>query len=119
MSYANPHFTFCEGGRKCMCNICGMLLEVPIHLYCSLDEFGNRRDKQARPEFSKGVYEFVAPKDYYLKASQDPIYFLCIEVSVASISSGLLGQTLASLRATLDYIPCADRVRIGICLFDT
>ena len=52
------------------CNICGMLNDVPSNYFSHLDNKGQRRDKDQRPELSRCSVEFVAPSDYMVRSSQ-------------------------------------------------
>ena len=46
------------------CNICGMQNDVPSTYFSHLDNNGQRRDRDQRPELSRASVEFVAPGDY-------------------------------------------------------
>jgi len=64
------HFIFHHPNR---CNICGMQNDVPSTYFSHLDNNGQRRDRDQRPELSRSSVEFVAPGDYmvcsFLKCS--------------------------------------------------
>lgn len=46
------------------CNICGMQNDVPSTYFSHLDNNGQRRDRDQRPELARCSVEFVAPADY-------------------------------------------------------
>jgi protein transport protein SEC24 len=112
MAYVNPFFAFIDGGRRFVCNLCGET--------CDVGEAGAHYigDRSTRPELTLGTYEFLAPKDYSNKPIPDPTYLICIESTISSASTGLYSQVLNSLKMILDYIPYAERARVGIVTYD-
>jgi protein transport protein SEC24 len=60
-AYVNPFMQFIEGGTKATCNLCLYTNDVPVNYQSQLNEFGQRRDKQQRPELLYGTYEFATP----------------------------------------------------------
>ncbi|CAG9315859.1 unnamed protein product [Blepharisma stoltei] len=109
LAFINPHFRFVEGGRKCICNICGLVQD-------NSDEYFNDRDN--KPELLAGTYEFVAPSDYSNRPPMAPLFFFCIDISAGSLSTGLPQQILTSIKGILDYITLPERCNIGIMTFD-
>jgi len=89
-TYINAFVTWVENGRRWRCNICAQLNECPSTYFCHLDENGERRDKDQRPELSKGVVEFIAPAEYMVRPPQEPTYFFVIDVSATAVRSGML-----------------------------
>ena len=63
-AYINPHYQWLSGGREAVCNLCGHYYDIPSAYCCSLDETGNRRDKNERPELCCGTVDYIAPKEY-------------------------------------------------------
>lgn len=110
LAFVNPHFRFVEGGRKCVCNICGLVQEAPDEYFA---------DRNNKPELYVGTYEFMAPDDYSHPPASSPLFFICIEVSQNAINLGLPQQVLTSIKGILDYIPLPERSNIGIMTFDT
>jgi protein transport protein SEC24 len=60
-TYINPYVSWTDNGRRWRCNICGMLNDVPSTYFSHLDNKGQRRDRDQRPELSKCSVEFIAP----------------------------------------------------------
>eukprot|EP01036_Dinobryon_divergens_P040254 gene40254-53196_t len=58
-TYINPFVSWVDNGRRWRCNICGMVNEVPTSYFSHLDQNGQRRDKEQRPELSRCSVEFV------------------------------------------------------------
>jgi protein transport protein SEC24 len=53
-AYINPFFSFLDGGRSFLCNLCGMVNPTPSEYFCETDENGYRRDHAERPELCRG-----------------------------------------------------------------
>ena len=117
-TYINAFVTFLENGRRWRCNICSQLNEVPAPYFCHLDEEGRRRDRDSRPELSQGVVEFVAPSEYMVRPPQPPSYFFVIDVSVASVRSGVLRSVANAISASLDSLPGNPRTQVGFLTYD-
>lgn len=118
-TYINPFVTWHENGRKWRCNICGHNNETTSAYYCHLDANNERKDKEMRPELSKGVVEWCAPSEYQVRAPQPPTYFFVLDVSAGAVASGMLEATANSIKKSLDELPGTDRTMIGFITFDT
>ena len=91
---------------------------MPAPYFCHLDEEGRRRDRDSRPELSQGVVEFVAPSEYMVRPPQPPSYFFVIDVSVASVRSGVLRSVANAISASLDSLPGNPRTQVGFLTYD-
>jgi protein transport protein SEC24 len=100
MAYVNPYFKFEDSARKCTCNICGLNQDIP-------QEF--LQNRASKPELAYGAYEFVAPKEYYVRQPAHMIYFFCIDISAVSVNSGLMAQLLSSVKTIVDSVPVPAR----------
>jgi protein transport protein SEC24 len=77
-------------------------------------------DRWQRPDLNHAVVEFVAPQEYMVRPPQPLVYFFLIDVSYASVTSGLLATTARCIRESLDRIPNADRrTRLGFLAVDS
>jgi protein transport protein SEC24 len=117
-TYINAFVTWVENGRRWRCNICAQLNECPSTYFCHLDENGERRDKEQRPELSKGVVEFIAPAEYMVRPPQEPTYFFVIDVSATAVRSGMLHSVAEAIRRSLDDLPGRGRTKIGFITYD-
>ena len=117
-TYINAFVTWVENGRRWRCNICAQLNDCPSNYFCHLDEQGNRRDKEQRPELSKAVVEFIAPAEYMVRPPQEPTYFFVIDVSAMAVRSGMLKSTAEAIRRSLDDLPGRGRTKIGFITYD-
>lgn len=117
-AYINPFVKFGDAGKRWRCNLCSNLNDVPPAYYGATDAEGNRLDAASRPELSQGSVEFVAPLDYMVRAPQPPCYVFVIDVSWAAVSSGVVHQTVATIKANLDKLPGGERTQIGFITFD-
>jgi len=120
-TYINPFVTWETNGRRWVCNLCGFASETPNAYYCNLDEQGNRMDRAERPELCSGTVEYIAPGEYMVRPPQPPVFLFLIDVSLASVQSGMLATVVASIKETLEggLIPNADqRLQVGIITFD-
>ena len=117
-TYINAFVTWLENGRCWRCNICAQRNECPAPYFCHLDENGQRRDKNARPELSEGVVEFIAPSEYMVRPPQPPSYFFVIDVSMASVRSGMLKSVAAAISRSLDELPGSPRTQVGFITYD-
>ena len=91
---------------------------VPTDYYSLLDESGKRKDRYTRPELYKGVYEIVAPKEYYNKSICENHLMICLELSVSNVINGVFSQVISSLQSLLEHIPNPERTNICIMTFD-
>jgi protein transport protein SEC24 len=115
-SYINPFVSWVDNGRRWRCNICGMLNDVPTNYFSHLDQNGQRRDKEQRPELSRCSVEFVAPSDYMVRPPQPPVYFFVIDVTSSASSSGMLRSCVNAIKKSLDDLPGAPRTQVGSSL---
>ena len=77
-------------------------------------------DRWQRPDLNHAVVEFVAPQEYMVRPPQPLVYLFLIDVSYASVTSGLLATTARCIRESLDRIPNADRrTRLGFIAADS
>jgi hypothetical protein len=74
---------------------------VPNEYYSPLNHSNERADKQSRFELHKGVYDLDAPKNYPRKKIQSNLIMMCLEMTPASIQSGVFAQALCSLQMAL------------------
>jgi len=118
-TYINPYVTWHDNGRKWKCNICGLMNDVPDDYYSHLNQDGQRRDKEQRPELTDCSVEFVAPQDYMVRAPVPPVYFFVIDVSSTAAQSGMLQSMVNAIKASLDTLPGGPRTQVGFITFDT
>ena len=108
-AYVNPFVAWVNNGRQWRCNVCGFSNDVPNSYFCQLDERGRRRDRDQRPELSKGSVELVAPGEYMVRPPQPPVYVFAIDVSAPSVASGLVNVAASTIKKCLDQLPGAPR----------
>lgn len=109
MAYINPYFKFIDGGRKCVCNICGNVLDT-LDLYL--------RDREGETELCAGSYDFKAPAEYSNRPTQPFFYVFCVDVSLGALELRIIQQVVVSIQAILDSLPCPERTYVGIIAFD-
>lgn len=112
-TYINPFVSWIDNGRRWRCNICGMQNDVPTTYFSHLDQNGQRRDKNQRPELSKCSVEFVAPGDYMVRPPQPPVYFFVIDVTTTAGNCGMLPSLVNGIKRALDELPGTPRTQIG------
>ena len=112
-TYINPFVSWTDSGRRYRCSICGMLNDIPNSYFSHLDQNGQRRDKDTRPELSSCSVEFIAPADYMVRPPQPPVYFFVIDVSSMASSSGMLTSCVKAIKESLDSLPGLPRTQIG------
>ncbi|ETP16077.1 hypothetical protein F441_09271 [Phytophthora nicotianae CJ01A1] len=118
-AYVNSFTKFIQGGRKFVCNICQLNNETPRDYYCSVDQYGKRRDIQERAELSRGSVEYVVPAAYTIRPPQEPILVFVLDVSLFSFQTGLATSALQSIQYLLPSMAQNKRKKIGIVTFDT
>ncbi|KAL7682029.1 putative Zinc finger, Sec23/Sec24-type, sec23/Sec24, trunk domain, sec23/Sec24, helical [Plasmopara halstedii] len=118
-AYVNSFTNFIQGGRKFVCNICQLNNETPRDYYCSVDQYGKRRDVQERPELSRGSVEYVVPPVYTIRPPQEPILVFVLDVSLFAIQTGLVDSALQSIQYLLPSVAQNRRKKVGIVTFDT
>lgn len=118
-TYINPFVQWSDGGRRFRCNICGMMNEVPVEYFCTLDSDGRRRDESERPELAKGSAEYVAPAEYMVRPPMPPVFFFVIDVSRGAVSSGMLRIACETIKTNLNQLPGGSRTQVGFMTFDS
>ncbi|KAF1780700.1 ADF-H/Gelsolin-like domain [Phytophthora cactorum] len=118
-AYVNSFTKFIQGGRKFVCNICQLNNETPRDYYCSVDQYGKRRDIQERAELSRGSVEYVVPAAYTIRPPQEPILVFVLDVSLFAFQTGLATSALQSIQYLLPSMAQNKRKKIGIVTFDT
>lgn len=118
-SYINPFVTFNDQSRKWICNICGMVNDIPHNL--EWDPLKNAQvDKLSRTEIKYGVVEFLAGSEYMARPPQAPVYVFVLDVSAHAIQTGLLATAGKSILDSLDKIPNSDdRAKVGFIGVDS
>ena len=77
-------------------------------------------DRWQRPELNYSVVEFVAPQEYMVRPPQPLVYLFLLDVTYASVTSGLLATAARCILESLDRIPNADRrTRLGFIAVDS
>ena len=119
--YVNPFFKFIDGGKFFICNMCDLKNEVPRDYQRPLDSNGFRRDKNDRPELSRGSVEYVATKEYITREiNPNPVYLFVLDVSYSSVVTGLMRTVLQSINNCLDgLLSVQPNARVGIITFDS
>lgn len=117
--YINPFVTTVENGARWRCNFCGLQNNVPKAF--DYDENTNQpKNRWDRVELSNNVVDFVAPKEYMVRAPLPIIYTFVIDVSVDAIESGLTATITRTILETLDRIPDEQRTaRVAFIAVDS
>lgn len=118
-AYVNSFTKFIQGGRKFVCNICLLNNETPREYYCSVDQYGSRRDTQERLELSRGSVEYVVPAAYTIRPPQEPILVFLLDVSHFAFQTGLATSALQSIQYLLPSLAQNRRKKIGLITFDS
>jgi len=118
-SYINPFVAFSEGGRKWLCNLCGLPNDVHPEYYSPLDNLGRRTDLDQRPELQRGIVEFIASGEYTIRPPMPPSYMFVIDVSYQSVSTGVCYTVVETVKRLLDSFPGAPRTKIGFITYDS
>ena len=118
-TYINPFVDFTDNGRRWKCNLCGMVNDVASQYFSHLESNGKRADLSSRPELQKGQVEFIAPAEYMVRPPQAPVYFFVIDVSYASVASGMLQVLTDTVKDSLDKLAGSSRTQVGFITFDT
>ncbi|ODH40117.1 protein transporter SEC24 [Paracoccidioides brasiliensis] len=118
-SYINPFVTFLDHGHRWRCNMCNLTNDVPQAF--DWDAAAQKAlDRWQRPELNHSIVEFVAPQEYMVRPPQPLVYLFLIDVSFASVTTGLLATSARCIRESLDRIPNADRrTRLGFIAVDS
>ncbi len=76
-------------------------------------------DRWARAELNHGVVEFVAPTEYMVRPPQPAVYIFLIDVSHASVQSGMVATATRTILENLDRIPDENgRTKVAIICYD-
>jgi protein transport protein SEC24 len=125
-TYINPFVRFVDGGRKYLCPICQCSNDVLQEYFCHLDHSGVRIDAASRPELTYGSVEYVATADYCKdgRLPKPPAYIFLIDVSAASVNSGLLPLLSQNILTVLERLPDAGEeggspILVGLATYDT
>ncbi|GAM85599.1 hypothetical protein ANO11243_036060 [Dothideomycetidae sp. 11243] len=118
-TYINPFATFLDHSHRWRCNMCNLTNDVPQAF--DWDNVKQQSvDRWNRPELNYSVMEFVAPQEYMVRAPQPLVYLFLLDVSFASVTSGLLATAARCIFESLDRIPNADhRTKLGFMAVDS
>lgn len=121
-SYINLFVRFVRGGRQFECNICSMVNDVPDGYFCNLDASGRRADSNQRPELTCASIDFVASKEYIMRAPAPPLLLFAIDVSRNAVQNGAFYSSLGTIRRVIeDHIQapnCHRYSKMAIVTFD-
>lgn len=120
-TYVNPFVKWEANGSRWTCNLCGFSQGTPNEYYGNLDQEGRRADRYDRPELSKGAVEYIAPGEYMVRPPQPPVFMFVIDVSYASVSTGMLHAVVDAIKHVLteQLITGGQRLQVGIMTYDT
>ena len=104
-AYVNPFFSFADGGRSFVCNMCAFVNRVPDDYFCEADGHGYRRDMNERPELCRGVVEFVAPAEYTARPPKPPPVVVVLEATFGAVAGGIFQAVVAALASLLPSMP--------------
>ena len=93
--------------------------DVPPNYFSNINEFGQRLDRNSRPELLYGTYDIKAPSGFKKREANKPTYVVLIDVSLQSFDTGYFHQCLTSLQQTLDYLPYPEQTSICVATFDS
>lgn len=116
-AYINPFVTWIENGRRWRCNFCNLANEVAADYLCGLRD-GERTDRAKRAELRSGLVEFAAPSEYMVRAPQPSIFVFLLDVSYASVVSGVLASTAHAIKLALDDMAELPRAKFALFTFD-
>lgn len=118
-SYVNPFCRFIERGYKWKCNICQSVNDVPKCYYSQLDENGCREDIHRRKELRYGSVEYIAPRRYNTKLTNQPVSIVyLIDVSYNAITNGSVKVVCDAIIESLKHLPSGGRTRVSIITYD-
>ncbi|EGG24555.1 putative transport protein [Cavenderia fasciculata] len=118
-AYINPFVVWVDGGGRWKCNVCDLVNDITQDYFSPIDlTTGKRADIAQRPELQRGCVEFLASREYTIRAPQPPSYFFVIDVCYESVVSGMLNCAIESIKASLDNMPGDSRTRVGFMTFD-
>ncbi len=112
-AYMNPGFVFLEGGTSFRCNLCDCVSAVPTTYIA-----GSMSTENARPEMKFGSYEVAAPAALQGRKVTGQSMLILIDCSPTAYQSGLTQQVLASVKASLDYLPCQRNYSLAIVTYN-
>ncbi|ODV83066.1 hypothetical protein CANARDRAFT_209447 [[Candida] arabinofermentans NRRL YB-2248] len=118
-SYINPFVQFTEQGKRWRCNFCALQNDVPggFDIDKNTSQVRNRMD---RIELNYGVVEFIAPPEYMVRPPQPLVYVFILDVSINSITNGLLATVTRTILDSLDRIPDSNqRARVAFLAVDS
>ena len=118
-TYLNPLAELIEQGSRWRCNMCYLANEFPPN-YDFDPVTQTNVDRKSHIELSNFVYDFTnAPVEYTVRPPQPPVLLFALEVTAASVQSGLFASSCRVIQEQLDAIPNEDgRARVGLITFD-
>eukprot|EP00928_Gymnodinium_smaydae_P018778 TRINITY_DN1715_c0_g3_i1.p1 TRINITY_DN1715_c0_g3~~TRINITY_DN1715_c0_g3_i1.p1 ORF type:complete len:1000 (-),score=177.85 TRINITY_DN1715_c0_g3_i1:161-3085(-) len=109
-AYVNPFFSWRDGTRDAVCNLCGQ--RMPI------DDEWIQLAAEDRPELRLGTVDYVAPRDYSDgPLPSAPVIVIALDCSARSVRSGLFGSVVQSLRQLVGFLE-APASRVALLTFD-
>ncbi|KAJ2651864.1 COPII subunit [Coemansia sp. RSA 1250] len=118
-SYLNPYVTFVDGGRRWLCNLCGLRNDVLLSM--DYDKEANMQiDRWQRADLRSAVVEYVAPVEYMVRPPMAPSVVFVVDVSHAAVQSGAAAAASRAARDALQQMGDADgRAQVGVIAVDS
>jgi protein transport protein SEC24 len=119
--YLSVSARWTDEGRVWACHLCGANNPTPAWYHCSLDGAGLRRDRQQRPELSRGSVDLlVRSEEYSTRAHEQlPVFVFAVDTSPLAVSSGLTLAAIEAVRAVLRVDLAEDlQAIVGVITFD-
>jgi protein transport protein SEC24 len=116
-TYINPFASFVQNGLKWRCNLCSRVNPMPSDF--DVDRVTNGSvDRRTRGDLNSASVEYIAPSEYMVRAPQPCTYVFVVDVTAASLSSGMVQTVCDTLRASLDKLTGDSRTRVALITFD-
>lgn len=116
--YVNPSVTWKEGGNKWDCNLCGVSNVTPPWYFSSLDGSGQRIDRKARLELSRGAVDYLVSGAYCTRPPQEPIFVFVVDISKRAHANGSSLASLRAVKAAVKGHAFKEGVKVGMITFD-
>ena len=115
-AYYNPFFKLVDNGGFVMCNLCKMKMPVPPEYFHSLSQPIEQRNDKA--ELKNGIYEYWTNKDYNPRPVNAISIMIALEISPASLFSGVFQSAIQSIQMTIESFPAPETTEIAIITYD-
>lgn len=130
-TYINPFIEIIPPGTLWKCNMCQSInkLAVPFRqikpfersgAFNPIENYDINTSHFLNPELQHSIIDIIAPPNFSIKPTPDPVFFFAIEATRSTLKDGTFKSVLNCIVSNLEFLPNAtSRTKIVITFFNS